>query len=45
MFEKYDDHVPPSLLRRAYAADKLTPNEAERRIAEIFREYSDETFK
>ena len=45
VFEKYDDHVPPSLLRRAYAADKLTPNEAERRIAEIFREYSDETFK
>ena len=42
VFEKYDDHVPPSLLRRAYAADKLTPHEAEKRIEEIFREYSDE---
>lgn len=42
VFEKYDEYVPPSLLRRAYAADKLTPREAEQRIIEIFREYSDE---
>lgn len=42
VFEKYDDHVPPSLLRRAYAADKLTPTEVVKRLAEIFREYSGE---
>lgn len=42
VFEKYDEHIPPSLLRRAYAADKLTPHEAEKRIIEIFREYSEE---
>ncbi len=42
VFEKYDEHIPPSLLRRAYASDKLTPHEAEKRIIEIFREYSEE---
>ncbi len=42
VFEKYDDHVPPSLLRRAYAADKLKPTEVVKRLAEIFREYSGE---
>ena len=41
VFEKYDDHLPPSLLRRAYAQDKLTSAEAERRIAEIFGEYTE----
>lgn len=41
VFEKYDDHLPSSLLRRAYAQDKLTSAEAERRIAEIFGEYTE----
>ncbi len=39
--EKYDDRVPPSLLRRAYAVDKLSPEEVERKLAEIFAEYAD----
>ncbi|MCQ2354066.1 MAG: DEAD/DEAH box helicase [Clostridia bacterium] len=40
VFEKYDDKVPPSLLRKAYAADKLTPDEAGARIFEIRNEYN-----
>ena len=36
VFEKYDDYIPGELLRRAYAADKLRPDEAERRIAELY---------
>lgn len=41
VFEKYDDRIPPSLLRKAYAADKLTPDEASSRILEIFDEYDE----
>lgn len=41
VFEKYDDHVPPSLLRKAYAVDRLTPDEALNRILEIAAEYDD----
>ena len=36
VFEKYDDYIPGELLRRAYAADKLRSDEAERRIAELY---------
>jgi ATP-dependent Lhr-like helicase len=36
VFEKYDDYIPGELLRRAYAADKLRADEAERRIAELY---------
>ncbi len=39
MFEKYDEHVPGELLRRAYAADRLRADEAEHRILEIRDEY------
>lgn len=39
IFEKYDSYVPAELLRRAYAADKLRPDEAEKRLAEILDEY------
>ena len=35
-FGNYDDHIPGELLRRAYAADKLRSDEAERRIAELY---------
>ncbi len=39
VFEKYDNCIPASLLRKAYAADKLSPAEVERRIEEIAEEY------
>lgn len=39
VFEKYDDYIPADLLRHAYAVDKLNPEEAGRRILEIFDEY------
>jgi len=39
VFDKYDEYLPNSLLQKAYAADKLDPNEAEKRILEIFGEY------
>lgn len=42
VFEKYDDRLPPSLLRKAYAADKLRPDEVEAKIREIFGEYAEE---
>ncbi len=41
VFDKYDEYLPNSLLQKAYAADKLDPNEAEKRIIEIFKEYSE----
>ena len=41
VFDKYDEYIPNSLLQKAYAADKLDPYEAEQRIAEIFKEYSE----
>ena len=39
IFEKYDPHIPAELLRRAYAADKLRADEAEKRIFDIENEY------
>jgi ATP-dependent Lhr-like helicase len=39
IFEKYDEHVPGELLRRAYAADRLRADEAEARLAEMLSEY------
>jgi len=39
VFEKYDDFVPPSLLRKAYAVDRLRADEAEERIAEMAKEF------
>ncbi len=39
VFEKYDDHIPTELLQKAYIADKLSHEEAEERILEIFSEY------
>ena len=41
VFDKYDEHLPNSLLQKAYAADKLDPVEAEKRIIEIFNEYNE----
>ena len=39
VFEKYDDYIPPSLLRHAYATDKLDVSEAIRRVFEIEEEF------
>ena len=39
IFEKYDPHIPAELLRRAYAADKLRADEAEKRLHDIIKEY------
>ena len=39
LFEKYDEHVPGDLLRKAYATDRLRADEAEARIREILSEY------
>ena len=39
LFEKYDEHIPADLLRRAFAIDRLRPDEVERRLAEILSEY------
>ncbi len=39
LFEKYDEHIPGDLLRRAYATDRLRADEAERRILEWMAEY------
>ncbi len=38
LFEKYDEHIPGELLRRAFATDRLRADEAERRIAEMLEE-------
>ena len=35
VFEKFDTYVPGELLRKAYAADRLRPDEAEQRIREF----------
>ncbi len=40
IFEKYDDHIPGELLRRAYAADRLRTDEMIPRVLEM---YSEET--
>ncbi|MCQ2428278.1 MAG: DEAD/DEAH box helicase [Clostridia bacterium] len=42
VFEKYDGYIPASLLRKAYAADKLTAEETEERIIEIAGEFEPE---
>ena len=34
VFEKYDDCLPPDLLRRAFACDRLSPGEVIRRFSE-----------
>jgi hypothetical protein len=39
LFEKYDEHIPGDLLRKAYAADRLRADEAEVKIREIVDEY------
>ena len=39
IFEKYDNFIPHSLLRKAYAEDKLRTDEAENAIREIFKEF------
>lgn len=39
LFEKYDNYVPATLLREAYAEDKLRADEAEDAIRAIFEEY------
>lgn len=38
VFEKYDRYVPAELLRKAYAIDKLDPDEASQRLLEIASE-------
>ena len=38
VFDKYDPFVPPELLRRAYACDRLCPEEAEERILALLQE-------
>ncbi len=40
IFEKYDNFIPHSLLRRAYATDKLRADEAEDAIREFFKEFN-----
>ena len=39
VFEKYDDYIPPHLLRAAYATDKLDAQAAAARWLEIEAEY------
>lgn len=39
VFDKYDDYIPGELLRRAYAADRLRSDEAEKRLMDILAEY------
>ena len=35
LFDKYDDHIPANLLRKAYSADRLRSDEVENRIFEL----------
>ena len=37
-FDKYDGAIPPDLLRRAYAADRLRVDELIPRLAELYDE-------
>lgn len=39
LFEKYDEHIPAQLLRRAYATDRLRADEVLTRLHEIMKEY------
>ena len=34
-FDKYDPHIPPSLLRKAYATDRLDLGEAKKRLQDL----------
>ena len=42
VFEKYDDCIPPTLLRRAYATDRLRSDELTARVAQWMQECSQE---
>ncbi|MBR2460732.1 MAG: DEAD/DEAH box helicase [Clostridia bacterium] len=42
VFDKYDDFVPASLLRRAYAADKLRHDEIMTRLPQLLEEFISE---
>jgi len=39
VFEKYDDHIPSELLRKAYMADRLRTDEVMRRLGDLMGEY------
>ncbi len=39
VFEKYDDHIPAELLRKAYMADRLRTDEVLRRLGDLMGEY------
>lgn len=39
VFDKYDNSIPPALLRRAYAADRLRSDELIQRVQQIKNEY------
>jgi hypothetical protein len=39
IFEKYDNFIPHTLLRKAYATDKLRSDETENAIREFFQEF------
>ncbi len=39
LFEKYDEHIPAALLRKAYATDRLRSDEAEERLRGMLGEY------
>ena len=39
LFEKYDEHIPGELLRKAYAMDRLRADEAEERLRELLAEF------
>lgn len=38
VFDKYDEFIPPALLRKAYSEDKLRADEIERRARELYGE-------
>ena len=35
IFDKYDNYIPADLIRKAYSADRLRADEAEKRIFEL----------
>jgi ATP-dependent Lhr-like helicase len=39
IFDKYDPYIPSTLLRRAYAADRLRADEVEERISQMSENY------
>ena len=36
-YDKYDPYIPPSLLRKAYATDRLNLDEAKKRLSDLAR--------